>query len=245
MNMTLSILYKVNMIKLVAKIFGECMGVVIFTKDDSQFLVGDYVVMVKEIDTPLSNPEVNYILRTNKFTEADVIAWLPYITSKLIVCIDKAPKITKKTEDNVIIDKSLKVVSDRKNLTAITAIVNWSDRLRVWKQIQTLPVPYALVFLKENVKDINTWRLIAQTNMELPEDYTKAIFAYSITGKRQNVAWPKKRKVKEQAPLPFRMRDKYWKEIITAKEVGNEIREQGIDLPKGMKKTRQKVNEWV
>ncbi len=115
----------------------------------------------------------------------------------------------------------------------------------MWKQIQTLPVPYALVFLKQNVKDIDTWRLIAQTNMELPEDYTKAIFAYSITGKRQSVAWPKKQKVKEQAPPPFRMGDKYWQEIITSKEVGNEIREQGIDLPKGMKKTKQKVNEWV
>tara|TARA_R110002049_G_scaffold231376_3_gene403743 strand:+ start:782 stop:1447 length:666 start_codon:yes stop_codon:yes gene_type:complete len=221
------------------------MGIVIFTKDDSKFMVGDYIIMVKEIDTSLSNPEVNYILRTNKFTEADVIAWLPYITTKLIVCIDKAPKITKKTEDNVIIDKSLNVLNDRSSLTAITAIINWSDRLRVWKQIQTLPVPYALVFLKQNVTNIDTWRLIAKTNMELPEDYTRAVFAYSITGKRQNVAWPKKRKVKEQAPLPFRMNDKYWQKIITSKEIANEIRDKGVPLPKGMKKTKQKVNEWV
>jgi len=221
------------------------MGIVIFTKDDSKFMVGDYIIMIKEIDTSLSNPEVNYILRTNKFTEADVIAWLPYITTKLIVCIDKAPKITKKTEDNVIIDKSLNPLNDRSSLTAITAIINWSDRLRVWKQIQTLPVPYALVFLKQNATNIDTWRLIAKTNMELPEDYTRAVFAYSITGKRQNVAWPKKKKVKEQAPLPFRMSDKYWQKIITSKEIANEIRDKGVPLPKGMKKTKQKVNEWV
>ena len=221
------------------------MGIVIFTKDDSKFMVGKYIIMIKEIDTSLSNPEVNYILRTNKFTEADVIAWLPYITTKLIVCIDKAPKITKKTEDNVIIDKSLNVLADRNFLTAITAIINWSDRLRVWKQVQSLPVPYALAFLKHNVKDINTWRLIAKTNMILPIDYTKAIFAYSIEGKRQSINWPKKGKVKHLAPPPFRMDDKHWKHIITSKEIANEIRDKGVPLPKGMKKTKQKVNEWV
>lgn len=221
------------------------MGIVIFTKDDSQFMVGDYIIMIKEIDTSLSNPNINYILRTDKFTEADVVSWLPYITSKLIVRIDKAPKITKKTEDNVIIDKSLSNLSDRSSLTAITSIINWTDRLRVWKQIQNLPVPYALAFLKHNVKDINTWRLIAKTNMELPVDYTKAIFAYSIKGKRQTITWPKKRKVKEQAPPPFRMNDKHWENIITSKEIANEIRDKGVPLPKGMKKTKQKVNEWV
>ena len=81
--------------------------------------------------------------------------------------------------------------------------------------------------------------------MELPEDYTRAVFAYSITGKRQSVAWPKKRKVKEQAPPPFRMSDKHWERIITSKEIANEIRDKGVPLPKGMKKTKQKVNEWV
>ena len=221
------------------------MGVVIFTNDDTKFMVGNYIMMVGEIDCPPSDPSTTYILRTKKFTEKDVEEWLPFIGNKLVICIDKPPKITKKTQDSVIIDDSFKKGGER-HLNSIMAMFSWKDRLRVFKAIKVLPIPYALAFLKENRGDIKLWRRIAMANMELPDEYMRAIFAYSIEPDHAKTVWPKKKKKEATAPLPFREKDKYWKEIITGIDsVANEIRESGQELPKGVRKTKVVVNEWV
>ena len=74
----------------------------------------------------------------------------------------------------------------------------------------------------------------------------RAIFAYSIEPDHAKTVWPKKKKKEATAPLPFREKDKYWKEIITGIDsVANEIRESGQELPKGVRKTKVVVNEWV
>jgi hypothetical protein len=222
------------------------MGVVIFTNDDEQFLVGKYVLMVGSIDTPPSDPDTTYILRTNRFTEKDVEAWLPYITNRLVVTIDKPPKITKKTEDNVVIDTAYKKRNDRTLLTSVEAMLSWTDRKRVWHLIQDLPIPYALAFLRTNRDDIDLWRLIAKANMEMDDDYVRAIFAYAVKENRGKTQWPKKKKEEDIAPAPFRQNDIYWKEILqTIKSVANEVRSTSSQLPKGMRKTKEAVDKWV
>lgn len=221
------------------------MGVVIFTNDDEKFLVGNYVMMTGSIDTPPSDPDVTYILRTNRFTEKDVEAWLPYITNRLVVTIDKPPKITKKTEDNVIIDKVYSK-SDRNLLTSVEAMLSWGDRKRVWHFIQDLPIPYALAFLRTNRDDIELWRLIAKANMEMDDNYVRAIFAYAVKENRGKTKWPKKKKEEDIAPPPFRQDDKHWKEIVTTiKRVANEVRSTSTELPKGMRKTKEATSKWI
>jgi hypothetical protein len=221
------------------------MGIVIFTNDDEKFLVGKYVLMVGKIDTTLSDPDTTYILRTNRFTEKDVEAWLPFISNRLVVTISKPPKITKKTEDNVVIDNAYKIDS-KKHLTSVEAMFSWSDRKRVWNFIQDLPIPYALAFLRTNRNDIDLWRLIAKANMEMSDEYVRAIFAYGIKEDRRKTLWPKKKVTGDTAPPPFRQDDKYWKEIVTTiKSVANEVRSKSDDLPKGMRKTKEATTQWI
>lgn len=221
------------------------MGIVIFTNDDSKFLEGNYVLMTGQIDTPPSNPEVTYILRTTRFKEKDVVNWLPYIQNRLVVCIDKPPKLSKKIQEYVIIDDTYK---KRPNgfMSNITSILTWKNRLRVFTSIKDLPIPYGLAFLRKNRDDINLWRRIARANMELPDEYTRAIFAYSVEPDNEKIVWPDKKKTETITPKPFRQNDKYWEEIIKGSEsVANELRVSGQELPKGVKKRKQVVNEWL
>lgn len=221
------------------------MGIVIFTSDDSKFLEGNYVLMTGKIDTPPSNPEVTYILRTTRFKEKDVVNWLPYIQNRLVVCIDKPPKLSKKIQEYVIIDDTYK---NKPNgfMSNIMSILSWKDRLRVFTAIKDLPIPYGLAFLRKNRDDINLWRRIARANMELPDEYTRAIFAYGINPDGKKIVWPDKKKVEVKVPKPFRQNDKYWEEIIKGSDsVANEIRDSKQQLPKGVKKTKKAVNEWL
>ena len=222
------------------------MGIVIFTDDDEKFLVGKYVLMTGVVDTPPSDPDTTYILRTNRFTEKQVVEWLPYIGKRLVVTIVKQPKITSKTEDNVILDYKRSRTPNKYGMD-ITAILAWTDRKRVWHTIQGLPIPYAFKLLRPNTTDcIDFWRLIAKANMEMDDDYVRAIFAYGLEGNRRQTKWEKKTKVEDEAPHPFRQSDKYWKEIVaTIKNVANEVRSTGGELPKGMRKTKEASDKWI
>ena len=218
---------------------------IIFTNDDEKFLAEPHVLMVGRIDTPPTSRDLTYILRTSRFTQKDVEAWLPYVAKKLVVCIDKPPKITGKLKDSVIFDDTYKKTKNN-FMNNITSILSWTDRKRVWKSIQDLPIPYGLAFLRVNRDDINLWRRIADANMELPDDYVRAIFAYGVEPKRSRTEFPKKKGEAEEVPYPFRQNDKYWREILkTAPAVANEVREGNDTVPKGMKKRKQAVNEWI
>lgn len=222
------------------------MGVVIFTKDDKPFMVGNYILMVGKIDTSLSGKDTTYILRTDRFNEAEVKKWLPFIENRLVVCIEKAPKISKDIQDHVIIDSSLQKPNDKTLLNSVVAMLSWPDRKRVWHQIQGLPIPYALAFLRVNRDDINLWRRIALNNMEVDDDFITAIFAYGVEPDRKKTVWPKKAKAVDEAPAPFRQNDEHWRMIVDNDVlVANEIRRTASQLPKGMKKTVEKVNTWL
>ena len=70
--------------------------------------------------------------------------------------------------------------------------------------------------------------------------------AYHIKPKRQKVVWPKKKKEAPTKPDYFRSTDKHWEIIVeNSNSVANDLRLRGDDLPKGVKKRKQQVNEWV
>ena len=86
-------------------------------------------------------------------------------------------------------------------LVSVNAILKWPDRRKVYQQIQTLPIPYALAFLRQNVSDIDFWRLVADANMEMDDDIVRAIFAFGIKGDRaKRIKFPKKKKKEVEVP---------------------------------------------
>ena len=221
------------------------MGVVIFTNDDEKFMVGNYILMTGKIDTPPSNPDTTYILRTDRFTQKDVEAWLPYVGNRLVVCTEKPPVITGDLQDSVIIDEWA-TRQGRSYLNDVMAMLSWKDRKRVWYAIRELPIPYGLAFLRQNRDDIALWRRIAQANMELPDEYVRAIFAYGVEASHEKTKWPKKNKDVQDVPLPFRQTDKYWKEILEGNDsAANEIRDKAVEIPKNINKTKVGANEWI
>lgn len=223
------------------------MGVVIFTKDDTKFVVGNYLIMYDHIDTTPNQPDVTYILRTKKFTEQDVLYWLPRIKNQLVVCMDNFPRLSKATKELVILDKT--DLKETHNILSHSTrnILKETDRLRAYHHVQLVPIPYALSFIRSNITDLNFFRRLATIGMELPQKYTHALFAFGITPVSGRVNWPKKLKVDEKPPHPFRSDDRYWSEIIESSvPVANQVRIQAKEqLPKGVKKTLQKEAQWV
>tara|TARA_R110000822_G_scaffold1299_6_gene5921 strand:+ start:14213 stop:14824 length:612 start_codon:yes stop_codon:yes gene_type:complete len=188
------------------------MGVIIFTKDDTRFLTGHHLVMYKSIDTSLSHPDITYILRTDKFTEADALSWIPYINNRLIVTIDKLPKLTAKSEDFVVVDGNY--TKAKINFAPITNLLRWQHRTRVYHAIQQMPVPLALSFIKSNVDDIDFWRTMVNTGIDLPDYYTYAVMSYYIKPKSNSqINWPKKKKKGSEIMKGMRNSDKYMDEI--------------------------------
>ena len=112
--------------KIMKKIRGLTMGVIIFTQDDSKYLSSEHVIMYKNIDMSISHADITYILRTDKFTEADALSWIPYINNRLIVTIDKLPKLTKKSEDFVLVDGNYS--KGKTNFAPITSLLRWQHR---------------------------------------------------------------------------------------------------------------------
>jgi hypothetical protein len=231
--------------KIVAKNYGEPMGIVIFTDDDSKFMDSKYIMMIGEIDTPPTDKDTTYILRSNKFKEKDVLEWLPMITNRLVVCCDKPPKISNKSEDYVIISESLKIKGKSNHYSPINALLTWKDRRRVNAVFSKTPLPLAKAFLKENDVDITVWRKLAKTAMFLPEKYVRAIMVYGIEPAHKKTKFPKKKK-QEYIHEQSRSSDKHIEVIVkNSITVSNRIKEQGGSIPKGMKKSKGLIQEWL
>ena len=84
------------------------MGVVIFTKDDARYRTGDYFAMYGELTVSPTLRHTTYIYHTKKFTEQDAIYWASVVPFRLVVVADKLPKLTKASEECVILDQSIK-----------------------------------------------------------------------------------------------------------------------------------------
>tara|TARA_R100000995_G_scaffold35555_1_gene16245 strand:- start:19151 stop:19759 length:609 start_codon:yes stop_codon:yes gene_type:complete len=196
--------------------------------------------------SPPINENTTYIFHTDKFTEKNVLEWLPEIRHRLVIVTDKYPKITKKSEGSVIIDESLEKRKKENYVRACSAMLSWSDRDRVLSEIENAPIPLALAFARANIPhQMDFWREIAGT-LILDDEYTKALIAFGITPDVRHVKYPTKKRVQEEIPYPFTSRDKYWETIIkNNKAVANEVRDTNEVLPSKMKKKKERVNEWI
>lgn len=220
------------------------MGVIIFTRDASIFKKGKHVVMYKHIDCDLSDKDTTYIL-LGSLTSKEIKDWLPLVSGKLVVETNKNISIPKGLEDNIIIDKSLKPKPT--NYRWVKALFSWTDRRRVHKLMKGVPIPLAMAFVKQNNNDIELYRRISKTYKHLSDDYSIAILTYSIKGENKQVKYPKKNKGETTVPSIFRSNDKHWEMLVrTDVNVANLIRgNESGSLPKGVKKRREKVTEWL
>lgn len=222
------------------------MGIVILAGDDADFRVGDYIVMHREMTSVPSAPGTTYILHTKKFTEDDIIEWANYVSYRLVVVLDKKPKLTKKSEDFVVVHESLKDKPDPIG-PAIGAMMRWRDRQAASRVIPNLPIPVALaVWRNAHPDDITTARRLAQVSFTLPDQYAHAVLTWSINPNKPSRRL-KPKKDDYEVPHGFRDSDIYIEELIRlAPDVANLIRTTDIQsLPKGVKKTKQAVLDWL
>ena len=220
-------------------------GIVILTCDERAYRVGT-VVETRGIKFPPVAPETTYIVHGVKITEKEIKRWVEVVSYRLVFVVDKIPKLSKGIKEEIIIDKSLKVVGGFKQ--EIEMLFRWDDRTRVFKRIQSkLPIPLALSFLRKNkVEEIELWRLLSQTKFTLPTMYSEAVLVYGLKPSKARWEWPSKSKKVESPPDGFRASDLYWREIVSLDaEVRNELRVKSNELPAGVKKTQESILRWI
>jgi len=221
-------------------------AIIIFTKDPTPFMTGDYLVMHRQLDTAPTQANITYILHTDKFGVKEIERWSPVIQNRLVIVTEKAPKITKKVEDLVVVDDKLLIKTRDNYIGAVKSLLTWQDRDRVSKVMHKIPLPLVIAFLKENDIDIEVWRSLMKTHQVLPEKYSRALLSYGIEAKNRRINWPKKKSKVKQIPDMFKKDDQHW-EIITKNSitVANALRVRGDTLPKGVNKRKQVSDEWV
>lgn len=222
------------------------MGVVILAGDDKEFRVGDYIVMHNEITSPPTAPDTTYILHTRKFSESDILEWSPVVKYRLVVILPKLPTLTRKSEDVVIVHRSLNKTKES-FMPMIDAMLRWPDRKRALPRIKQIPIPLALSVWRTNRPgDIITARQLARVVFTLPDSYAHAVLCFFIKPDRSKVKWAKKKK-DEDLPSGFRSSDAYCVDLIKlAPAVANHIRATEPEaLPKGVKKKPEVVSEWL
>jgi hypothetical protein len=218
------------------------MGVVILSADANPYRTGT-VIESNEITNPPTKDKTTYIYHVRKITEKEILRWQEVVEYRLVFVIDKLPKITPKTKDSIIIDKSLIVrKSDFKR--EVGAMLNWGNREQAAKYIERLPTPLALSFLRENRRDIDLWRLLSDCVFVLPDEYAKAILSYGVEAGR-GIRWPKRKTTAKERPHGFRESDVYWEQLLECSaKVRNDVRDTG-KVPKGVKKTKESILEWI
>ena len=129
---------------------------------------------------------------------------------------------------------------------SLKSVFLWDDRQRVFHQISQVPIPLLISFTQANrPDDLGLLRLILNKSYLLPADFVRAALSFGIKASKDEVVFPKKTG-SAPIPLPFTARDDNWREIAERDpRVANQIREQADTIPKGIKKRREVVNEWV
>ncbi len=218
------------------------MGVVILSADPYPYRTGTVIESNEITNAPTKN-DTTYIFHVRRVTEKEILAWQEVVNYRLVFVIDKLPKISGKTKDSIIIDKSLIIrKSDFKR--EVGAMLNWGNREQTAKYIEKLPTPLALSFLRENRKDIGLWRLLADCVFVLPDEYAKAILSYGVEAGR-GMKWPKRKTTAKERPDCFRESDVYWEHLLECSaNVRNDVRDTG-KVPKGVKKKKESILEWI
>ena len=208
---------------------------IIFTKDPTPFMTGDYLVMHRTLDTAPTQANITYILHTDKFGVKEIEKWSPVIQNRLVIVAKKAPKITKKIEDLVVVDDKLLIKNRDNYFGAIKSLLTWTDRKRVSKVLHDTPLPLVIAFLKQNDVDIEVWRSLTKTHQILPEKYSRALLSYKIKPKTMRVNWPKKKTKEKERPDVFEYDDEHW-EII---------KDNSITVANTLRKRKKVSDEWL
>ena len=219
------------------------MGVLIFTRDATPYREGHFVEGEGVVCSPACE-DMTLIVHEKRPKKDDCLAWLPYVSYRMVYVCDKAPDL--KDHPSVIFDKSM---SQRRDdyMPHIQGMLRWRDRNRAWAMAKNVPMPLMLAFLRENNKDIGLWRLLAQGFTWTPDEYQMAAvcFSHHPSGRMK---WPKKKTEEEEIlPYGFRASDSYAEMIASADhKVGNDIRTKAKEtMPKSAKKKKQGVVEWL
>jgi hypothetical protein len=224
------------------------MGVVIFTADDARYKTGDYMVMYGEMSSPPTAPDTTYILHDRRFSEKDALYWSPVIPYRMVVVVDKMPKLSKASEHCVVVDQTLKVKASPNYGRLMKGVMCWVDRDRANKALSQVPFALAHSFIRANNNDIELGRRIAQCQFMVSDDYLKASVAYGIEPSK-SFDFPKRgdKNNLNILPLGVRSTDKHWDVIASSDvEVTNEIRTNYPEsLPVGVNKTKESRNEWI
>jgi hypothetical protein len=221
-------------------------GILILTADERAYKNG-LVIETGGIVHPPTRTDITYICHMTKITEKEIKRWLDVIGYRMVVVVEKLPTLSQETKDAIIIDKSL-LVGKPNHKKQIDALFRWSDRKRVHQAFEGIPIPLALSFLRENkVDDIELWRMLADVTFTLPIEYAEAVMVYGVKPSRKQVKWPKKKAKEDERPSIFRKSDLFWREIIEADaSERNSLRDNNVqDLPKSVKKRKEKVLSWL
>lgn len=221
-------------------------GILILTADERAYKNG-LVIETGGIVHPPTRTDITYICHMTKITEKEIKRWLDVIGYRMVVVVEKLPTLSQETKDAIIIDKSL-LVGKPNHKKQIDALFRWSDRKRVHQAFEGIPIPLALSFLRENkVDDIELWRMLADVTFTLPKEYAEAVMVYGVKPSRKQVKWPKKKTKEDERPSIFRKSDLFWREIIEADaSERNSLRDNNVqDLPKSVKKRKEKVLSWL
>lgn len=218
------------------------MGMLIFTRDAEPYREGDYVEGMGVVSSP-SCDNLTVIVHERRPKKEDCLGWLDLISYRMVWVCDKAPDIK---DDRVIYDKSMKV-KRTDFIPAIQATLRWSDRTRIWKSMPRVPIPLMLSFLRENVRDISLYRLLAKSFRWCPEEWQQAAICFATQPVAARPVFPRKKGKVEDCEIDgFREGDLYTDMIIRDGKVANMIRSTVAkeDIPKTMKKSKEAVMNW-
>lgn len=218
---------------------------IILTADERHYRVGE-VIESRGVKYPPTKPKTTYIVHMNKISEKEITNWLGLVSYRMVFVVDKLPKLSKQTKEEIIIDKSLGGESSNFNIQ-IGAMMKWTARTRAKSYIEQIPIPLALAFVRQNQKsDMKLWRMLGDATFVLPEKYIYALLTYGVKPLR-SFAYPQKKAKREEIPNTFSKNEVYWEQITKLDgEVRNEIRRNAPEeIPKGVKKRQEKVFKWV
>jgi len=221
-------------------------GIVILTADERAYKQGHVIETAGMVHAP-TRQDITYIVHLRRITEKEIKRWMDVVGYRLVFVIEKMPKISEATKEEIIVDKSL-LKEQTNHKRQIDALLRWSDRQRVHRAFTGMPIPLALSFLRENKRDdMHLWRMLADVAFTLPNEYAEAVMVYGIKPSRAAVKWPKKKKAADDRPAMFRKSDKYWREIISSDaETRNQLRSGNLDsLPTVMKRRKENISQWL
>lgn len=228
-------------------------GIIILSADERPYKSPtDCVVMSGMVVMP-DDPHTTYICYWNGVTQKKIEPWLDVVKNRLVIIVDKLPKLTKEFKDLIMIDKSLVAVSEYGAYDkALQATFRYQDREYVFSLLEgcKLPIPLALTWLETNrPQNVFLWRLLADVAFTLPDRYAWSIMAFCVKPDSKKPRWPSRSKGKDSEDTPnfVRPTDEYWHTLASLEvDIRNEVRDTETEPDKHIKGVRKEpTTQWL